>query len=99
MDLLYGMGGTQPAGGGGAGFIFYFILLFLIFYFLLIQPQRRKEKEHRQMLASLKKGDKVVTLGGIHGVVVNIKDKTVVLKVDDNTRIEFSKSAISYKIG
>ncbi len=74
------------------------ILIFIIFYFLLILPQRKKEKEHARMLASLKKGDRVVTSGGILGTVVNIKDKTIVLKVDDGTRIEFLKSAISHKL-
>ena len=78
--------------------LFFIFFFFLFFYFILILPQRRREKEHQQMIASLKKGDKVITTGGIFGTVVNIKEKTIVLKVDDNTRIEFLKSAISRKI-
>ncbi|MCD6220404.1 preprotein translocase subunit YajC [Candidatus Calescamantes bacterium] len=99
MNLAYGMaqGGTT-GGGGGIVSLLPLVFIFFIFYFLLILPQRKKEKEHQRMLQSLQKGDKVVTTGGIYGTVVNIKDKSVVLKVDDNTRIEFTKSSISGKI-
>ena len=72
-----------------------FGLVFVIFYFLIIRPQNKKQKQMQQMIAGVKKGDKVVTIGGIHGVVVSVKDSTVVLKVDDGTRIEFSKSALA----
>ncbi len=75
--------------------IFPILLIFLIFYFLLIRPQQKKQKAHEQMLASVKKNDEVITAGGIHGTVVNVKDTTVILKVDDNTKIEFQKSAIA----
>ena len=71
------------------------VLLIVIFYFFLIRPQNKKQKETEKMLNALKKGDKVVTIGGIHGVVSSLKDKTVIVKVDDNTKIEFSRSAIS----
>ena len=99
MNLAYGMaqGGTT-GGGGGIVSLLPLVFIFFIFYFLLILPQRKKEREHQKMLQSLRKGDKVVTTGGIYGTVVNIKDKSVVLKVDDNTRIEFTKSSISGKI-
>ncbi|MBM3252987.1 MAG: preprotein translocase subunit YajC [Candidatus Omnitrophica bacterium] len=70
------------------------LLIFFVFYFLLIRPQQKKQKAHEQMIASLKKNDEVITAGGIHGTVVNVKDATVVLKVDDNAKIEFQKSAI-----
>lgn len=72
-----------------------FVLIILIFYFLIIRPQKKRDKEAKAMIDSLKKGDKVVTIGGIHGTVVAVKDNTVVVKVDDSARIEFSKSAIS----
>lgn len=78
--------------------LFPFLLVFLIFYFLLILPQKKQQKKHQEMISSLKKNDEVVTIGGIHGVIVNVKDKTFVLRVDDNTRIEIDKSAISYKL-
>jgi preprotein translocase subunit YajC len=76
--------------------LFPFILMFVIFYFLLIRPQNKKEKERQKMINSLNKNDEVVTSGGIHGTVVNVKDKTVVLRVDENARIEVEKSAIAY---
>ena len=67
----------------------------LIFYFLIIRPQRKRDKEAKDMLAAIKKGDKIVTIGGIRGTVAIVKENTVIIKVDDNTRIEFNKSAIS----
>ena len=72
-----------------------FGVIILIFYFLIIRPQRKRDKEAKAMLEAIKKGDKVVTIGGIRGTVAVVKDSTVILKVDDNTRIEFSKSAVS----
>lgn len=72
-----------------------FILIILIFYFLMIRPQNKKQKETENMLKALKKGDKVVTIGGIHGVVSSVKDKTVIVKVDENAKIEFTLTAIS----
>ena len=72
-----------------------FVLIIAIFYFLLIRPQRKKDKETKAMIDAMKKGDKVVTIGGIHGTVITVKDQTVVVKVDDSARIEFSKSAVS----
>ena len=81
-------------------FIIPLALMFIVWYFLLIKPQRKKEKEHRDMLASLKKNDQIVTIGGIHGVVVVVKDKTVTLRIDDNTnaKIELDKSSVGYII-
>jgi len=77
--------------------LFPLIFIFLIFYFLIIKPQKI-EKEHQLMLNSLEKNDEVITVGGIHGVVVNVKEKTVVLRVDDNVKIEVEKNCIASKI-
>lgn len=71
------------------------ILIFVIFYFLLIRPQKKSQAEHKKMVANLKKNDEVVTSGGIHGTIVNVKDTTVMLRVDDNVKIEVQKSSIS----
>ncbi|MFA5356982.1 MAG: preprotein translocase subunit YajC [Candidatus Omnitrophota bacterium] len=76
--------------------LFPLILIFVIFYFLLIRPQKTKEKEHQKMLAALNKNDEVVTSSGIHGTVVNVKEKTVTLRIDDNVKIELEKSAVAY---
>lgn len=89
----------QLFGGGGSGgsmsttFIT-FGLVIAIFYFLIIRPQNKKQKKTKQMLAALKKGDRIQSIGGIRGVVHNVSDDTVVVKVDDNTKLEFAKSAI-----
>lgn len=72
-----------------------FGLVILIFYFLIIRPQSKKQKNAKKMLSALQKGNKVVTIGGIHGTVVAVKEQTTVVKVDDNTKIEFTKSAIA----
>jgi preprotein translocase subunit YajC len=72
-----------------------FVLIIAIFYFLIIRPQNKKQKETQKMLEALKKGDKVVTIGGVYGVIQNVKEKTVVIKVDDDTKIEFLRSAVS----
>ena len=72
-----------------------FGLIIVIFYFLIIRPQRKKQKDTKDMLSTLRKGDKVATAGGIRGIVTAVKESTVTVKVDDNTKIEFNKSAVS----
>ncbi|MFH1853701.1 MAG: preprotein translocase subunit YajC [Candidatus Omnitrophota bacterium] len=72
------------------------IFIFAIFYFLLIRPQQKKQKEHDKMVSEVKKNDEVVTNGGIHGTVVNVKDTTLILKIDENVKIEINKTAIAY---
>ena len=72
-----------------------FGLVFVVFYFLIIRPQNKKQKEAKKMIDAVKKGDKVVTIGGVHGTVHSVKEGTVIVKVDDDCRIEFSKSAIA----
>lgn len=71
-------------------------LIFIIFYFLLIRPQKQKEKEHQKMLSAINKNDEVVTSGGIHGTIVNVKDKTLTLRIDDNVKMEIEKSSVAY---
>ena len=72
-----------------------FGLIILIFYFFIIRPQNKKQKETEKMIAALKKGDKVVTIGGIHGVVSSTKEQTVIVKVDEGAKIEFNRTAIA----
>lgn len=71
------------------------VAMVAIFYFLLIRPQKKQEKETKKMLEALKKGDKIVTIGGIYGVVSSVKDNSVVVKVDTDAKIEFTKTAIA----
>lgn len=70
------------------------ILVFVIFYFLLIRPQQAQQKKRREMLASLKKGDRVVSIGGIYGMIKEIKDDTVVLRIADNVNIKIARAGI-----
>ncbi|MFD0674334.1 preprotein translocase subunit YajC [Cohnella sp. GCM10027633] len=72
-----------------------FILMFAIFYFLLIRPQQKKQRTRGAMLNNLKKGDKVVTIGGMHGTISEITDDTIVLKVNDVTKLTFDRSSIN----
>ncbi|MEI6631994.1 MAG: preprotein translocase subunit YajC [bacterium] len=72
------------------------VFIFGIFYFLIIRPQKSKEKEHQKMLSALAKNDEVVTTGGIHGTIVNVKDKTVVVRVDENVKLEIEKNCVGY---
>lgn len=75
--------------------LFPLILLFVIFYFMIIRPGQQQQKEQAGMQDSLKIGDKVIAAGGIHGMITNVKEKTVMLKVADNVKIEVSKQAVS----
>jgi preprotein translocase subunit YajC len=70
------------------------IFIFVIFYFLLIRPQQKKQKEHAKLVSGLKSGDRVITTAGIHGLITNVKDTTVSLKVADNVKIEMDRAAI-----
>lgn len=100
LDIAYAMG-PAPQGGqqGGAGAMLTsllpLILIFVIFYFLLIRPQQKRSKEHKQMLESLKKGDKVITSGGAYGVVESVGTNTVTLKIAENVKVKFGKGYIA----
>lgn len=89
-----GGGGAAAAGGGFAPFI-PMIIIFVIFYFLLIRPQQKKAKQHQEMLNALKKGDKVLTSGGIYGRIVSIDDTSVKLEIAEKVQIKVSRGNIS----
>jgi len=72
-----------------------YILIIGIFYFVFFKPQKDEQKKKKESLSKLKKNDKIVTAGGMHGTVVSVKDSTVVIRVDDNVKIEFDKESIS----
>lgn len=97
-------GAAQGQGGGGSslltGFLVPMLAMIVIFYFILIRPQQKKEKERKKLLESIQKGDKVVTVGGIYGVVMSVKPEEgkVTLKIADNTKVEFAKSSIQTKL-
>ena len=95
MAAPQGAEGAQGGPMGGLMTFLPFIAIIAIFYFLIIRPQNKKQKETQKMLAALKKGDRIVTIGGIHGTIQSVKEKSVIIKVDDDTKIEFSRSAVS----
>ncbi|WP_240414342.1 preprotein translocase subunit YajC [Paenibacillus periandrae] len=71
------------------------VLMFVVLYFLLIRPQQKRQKTRGMMLSNLKKGDKVVTIGGLHGTILEISDDTIILRVNDVTKLTFERSAIN----
>ena len=78
--------------------VLYFGVFMLIFYFLVIMPRKKQEKKLNQLIAELKRGDKVVTIGGIRGEVSKVKEDSFIIKVSENTEVEFIKKAIAYRI-
>ena len=101
IDLILPIAMASPAGGSGGqqpgltSFLPMIIILVLIFYMLVFRPQKKKQKEHNEMVNSLKKGDKVITAGGVHGIVAGLKDNIIVVKIADNVKIEVSKGSVS----
>ncbi len=89
----YAAGGAQPQPGGIMSFL-PLILIFGVFYFLLIRPQQKKAREHQQFLASMKKGDQVVTSGGLHGTITGLTDNVVTLEIADKVRVKVARSYI-----
>jgi preprotein translocase subunit YajC len=88
----------QPPAGNGQGGIFSLflplILIFVVFYFFIIRPQQKRQKERQNLLSALKKGDKVIAAGGLHGTVIGLDDKTLLLQVADNVKIKCERSSV-----
>jgi preprotein translocase subunit YajC len=84
------------AGAGGSMFstLIMFALIIGIFYFMILRPQQKRQKERQKLLDALKKGDKIVTAGGLHGTIAGLDEKTVLLQVADNVKMKFDRSAI-----
>lgn len=89
---------SQPGAGSPLTALAPLVIIFLIFYFLLILPQQKKQKEHRKMLDALKKGDRIVTVGGIIGEVEKVKDNVVTLKLSESVFIDVVRNAVSQVI-
>jgi preprotein translocase subunit YajC len=95
--------GAAPSGGGGIfgqiNMLIPFIAMFAIFYFLLIRPQQKKQRDLRQMVQNLKRGDRVVTNGGLYGTIVKIRNDIIHLEIADQVRIRINKSSIADLVG
>ena len=85
----------QVPGGGIGSFFIPLIFIFIIMYFVMIRPQKKRQEQQQKLIAALKTGDRVVTNAGIHGLISNVKENTVLLKVADNVKIELDKAAVT----
>ena len=85
----------QAVPGGIGSFFVPLIFIFVIMYFVMIRPQKKRQEQQQKLISSLKTGDRVVTNAGIHGLISNVKENTVLVKVADNVKIEMDKSAIT----
>jgi preprotein translocase subunit YajC len=88
-------GGAGSSGAGGFAGLIPLVLMFVIFYFLLIRPQQKKSKQHKELLSNLKKGDSVITSGGIYGRIAEINDTVITLEVADKVRIKVARGFVS----
>jgi preprotein translocase subunit YajC len=97
LSILAQAQGAAPANAAGNPLTSFvpIIFIFIIMYFVLFRPQMRRQKEQQRLVASLKTGDRVVTNAGIHGLISNVKETTVIVKVADNVKIEMEKSAVT----
>ncbi|MDQ3118586.1 MAG: preprotein translocase subunit YajC [Verrucomicrobiota bacterium] len=95
ITLLAQAASPAPAAANPLASFVPIILIFVIMYFLLFRPQMKRQKEQARLVSSLKTGDRVVTASGIHGMISNVKDRTVIVKIADNVKIELEKSAIA----
>ena len=97
IDVILAMApqGGESGGGQMMSTLIFFALIFVIFYFMILRPQQKRAKERQKLLESLKKGDKVITSGGLHGKIVNVDEKTLLLDVGDNLKLKFERSAVN----
>lgn len=95
MSELFTAAADGAQGQSIWGLVLPFVLMFAVFYFLLIRPQQKKQKQRTSMLNQVKKGDKITTIGGLHGTIVELTDDTVVIRVNDTTKMTFERSAIN----
>ncbi len=100
FDLIssaYAMGAPPTDGGSPSPIasLLPFAIMFIVLYLLILRPQMKKQKDQQRMIDELEKGDQIVTSGGIHGIIQNIKDDVLVVKIAENVKIEISRAAVS----
>lgn len=96
--VAYAMG-SNPAGGGQGGgnymSLIFIVAVFAIFYFILIRPQQKRAKQHKEFLANLKKGDKIITSGGLYGTITGISDDSVTIEIAEKVRVKVDKGTVA----
>ena len=99
-ETAHAMGATGAqgeSGGGGTSMLIMLVAIFAIFYFLMIRPESKRRKERQAMIDSLARGDKIVTIGGLHGDVQDVHDDKVVIRIAEDLKVEVAKTAVSSK--
>ena len=92
-------GGQSGAGGSMVTTLIMFGLIFFIFYFMILRPQQKRQKERQRLLNEMKKGDKIITAGGIHGKIIALEEKTALIEISDNIKIKVEKGSIGTVLG
>lgn len=98
IDIAYAMGVNGGAAGqpaSGSSMLIPMILMFVIFYFLLIRPQQKKNKEHLEMIENLKKGDRIITGGGLHGRITGVNDQVLTVEIAEKVRVKINRSSVA----
>jgi len=95
MSPFYVLQAAPTGGGSLVGLFLPFLLVFIVFYFFIIRPQRRREDQRRAMISAVKKGDRVVTIGGIHATVLKVDDASILIEVDSNVKLRVDKNAVA----
>jgi preprotein translocase subunit YajC len=98
LESIFCVLAMAPQGQGGGGLLttlIMFGLIFFIFYFMIIRPQQKRQKEREKLLSNLKKGDKVITAGGVHGTIIALEEKTIIVQIADNVKIKVERGSIS----
>ncbi len=93
--LLLAQPAGDKAGGGGYQMLIFLGLMILVFYFFMIRPQQKKQKQIKEFRENIKKGDKIITIGGIHGKIVDVQDTTFTIEVSDNVKVTIEKAAVA----
>lgn len=101
LSVVFIGGCAVPADGTEAGFdwtlIIFLVLMFGLFYFLMVRPQRRRQKEHQELVAELKRGDRVITAGGIYGVIESLSEDSIVIKVESGATMRVARGSVALK--
>ena len=103
IHVLFAMGAGGQGGtgsqGGGMGAMLLPLAIIALMYFLLIRPQQKKQKEHQAMIAALKKGDKIISSGGLHGVITGISDDAITMEIAPKVRVKITRGSVAGKLG